>query len=181
MPTNYTKAYEKIAIQAYCKTIPDIDDAKITFPDPPDCLIELKTGDTTWIEVSSIYRSTELAKNLNSRPIGEVHTEFLGPNCQHRGKHVSMIFDAVQKKDGKANYTEFTQKYGPGILILYIDDPVASGDDLHIIIQTTSQKLKNQKTCLNNFHSVFLYVCPTATYPSDTTFIEGLFLISATC
>jgi len=170
MPTKNTKAYEQLAINDYVKTIPDIDVAAIEYPDPPDCIIKLKNNTAIWVEVSSVYRHTELAKNLNSGILGKIYSDFLGTVDEFHDHLISCIISTILKKDSKTNYKNFTSKYGTGVLILYFDDPLLSVKDLEFVVKYKNYSEMN----LVNFHSVYLYVRPEySTYGGNVFFIDG--------
>jgi len=83
MPSDRTKAIEKIVIREFLKSFNDTD--KIQYPDPPDALLYKKDGNIRWIEVSTVYRDEikpknerMLAKNLYSGAPGKPYHENLG-------------------------------------------------------------------------------------------------------
>lgn len=158
MPTRTTEAYEKIAIDEYLKSLSNLNGAIITYPDPPDCLIEFNNGIFLWIEVSSVYRNETLAKNLNSTwEPGQVFSESLGTNSEYQSHLVTCVYTTIRKKDSKKNYGDITSQYGQGVLIIYIDDPLCSCQDFDFILNSD---VCSEISC-NNFHSIYLYIRPT--------------------
>lgn len=167
MPTRITKAYEKIVIAEYLKGVSNLNVALITYPDPPDCLIEFNDGSSIWIEVSAVYRHDQLAKNLNSSAPGIVFIEDLVARHNFHNALLLRLLDRIKAKDSKPNYVNLAAQYGRGILILYIDDPLCSVQDIRFVIASTAYSEIN----CNNFHSTYLYTRPTY---SDGESIKGL-------
>ncbi len=172
MPTKHTKVFEKIATEEYLKYV-GYDISDIEHPDPPDSIITLKNGKTHWIEVSSIYRKSEFAKRLNSDTVEKSYPiEYLGTQNDEQKCFINGIIFRIETKDTKSNYKKFTHKYGKGVLVLYIDDPLAAHETIDNIIN-----IKNYNSIkLNNFHSVFFYVRPTYIIMGKKEFLKkGIF------
>jgi hypothetical protein len=174
MPTAVTKAYEKRALDQFLKTFNEQDILVVEYPDPPDGIIKMKNGQSIWIEVTSVYRNAELAKNLNDPdPTLELHSECLGTEHEYREGLISRILAVSNNKDRKQNYQELTLKFGKGVLIVYIDDPFCTGYDYEQILQ--------DKRCvgieLTNFHSIYLYVRPI--YTSDLTIADNKLILDS--
>ena len=176
MPTKVTETYEKIAIELFAETLNDENILSIDYPDPPEALISMKDRSLVWVEVRSIYRHKELARNLNDPSLfGMLHSEPLGAEDNYIEKLSSGIKRGIEEKDRKKNYQEFTSKYGPGVLILYVDDPLCTANQYEKIVQDKRYSKIERK----NFHSVYLYVRPVLEGPA-LSFTKGRLLLLST-
>lgn len=148
------KSDEKIAIQEFVKD-KGYSGSVITYPDPPDCIIELANGQVVWIEVSIVYRDDSLARSLNSLQEGERAFTFNGSPYEYISSLIQKISKRIKDKDSKSNYKTITAKHGKGILILYVDDPFASFE----ILQSLKVNSPSMRELLN-FNSVYLWSRP---------------------
>jgi hypothetical protein len=173
MPTKYTAAFEKVAIQEYIKTRDDIDSSKIAYanpPDtPPDCVAGLKNGHSIWIEARSIYRHDKLAENLNKELTNEVFGETISETTEFQSDLIEAIKKAIIEKDDKSSYEKVKSAYGKGILLLYLDDPLAGSEDIDAIINFNNYCAGS----LRNFHSVCLYVRPVYSFSNGEWSFRG--------
>ena len=95
-------------------------------PDPPDGLLTCG-GKFLWVELVGLYRNAKIAREIWSQATpGE-------KPYHHTLKRVSptplddlsaRITNEVEKKLEKASYKTFTEKYGPGTLIVSVQDPL---------------------------------------------------------
>ena len=173
MPTEHTKIFEKIVINEYLKTRNDINTNNITYPEPPDCVAELKNGQFIWIEVRSIYRHNQLAKSLNTQATKKIFIEEFRSKTELTTSTIEAIKYAIVHKNSKQSYEEVKVVYGKGILLLYLDDPFAGSEEIDCIVNfhnyTNAQ--------LPNFHSIYLYFDPLGHMTTIINPLDPVYLI----
>lgn len=179
MPTQYSRVNETRILILFKEKI-DQEEGVVIFerPDPPDALIHTRNNQILWIELTSVLRSDELAKNLNKHGLFDESTLVPSPviskkltsNISFCDNIIDIIKKSVAGKDAKKNYMKFENIYDRGILILYIDDPLLSSEDLYYILNKNNfLTIKPKK-----FNDVYLYIRPTYSgSESDLNYIDG--------
>lgn len=164
MPTPYMNVTETRAIEEFRKKI-EGEEGVLTFEklEPPDILIHTRTGKIIWGEITSVFRTNELAEFLNKNGLYNSNGShvILSEHFDSHSAYISQIQEKIKEriisKDSKENYVEIVEKYGKGSLILYIDDPLFSNRDFESLLsRKTSFLPKSEK-----FSSLYLYVPTT--------------------
>ena len=126
----------------------------ISEPEPPDAVIKSKRT-VSWVEVVTVYLNTDFAKDVNSFATeGEAHHSTSGklivaPDEQFSQNFVSVVRAKLEKK----TYEKYRDLFGPGYLIVSIQNPFF-GDDLFLMIGEHWQRSRiNDLGC---FRSIYL-------------------------
>lgn len=126
----------------------------VSEPEPPEAII--RSGRTTrWVEVVTVYLNADFAKDINSfAAVGETHHStsgklIIGPDAQFSSNFVS----AVQAKLEKKGYEEFRDQYGPGYLVVSIQNPFFSYDLMRTVAEDWRAASVNDLNC---FRSIYL-------------------------
>ncbi|MBX9922484.1 MAG: hypothetical protein K2Y01_00095 [Rhabdochlamydiaceae bacterium] len=166
MPTSYMNVTEDRAIEEFKKKIEQEEGVlSIEKPEPPDILIKTRKNRIIWGDVTSAFRTKELAKFLNKHGLynpGEPATEKVFPeHFDNYPTYISQLKEEIKTriaiKDSKKSYESIVSQHGKGTLILYIDDPLFSPGDLQHLLANNASFLPK----LEKFESVYLYV-PTS-------------------
>lgn len=103
----------------------------ISEPEPPEAIIR-SNQTTRWIEVVTAYLNADFAKDVNSFATeGEDHQSMsgeliLGPDEQFCKNFISVVRQKLEKK----TYEQFRDQYGPGYLLISIQNPFFGDDTL---------------------------------------------------
>lgn len=126
----------------------------ISEPEPPEAII--RSGRTTrWVEVVTVYLNPDFAKDLNSfATVGETHHSASGkliiePDEQFCSNFVSVVRTKLEKK----GYEGFRDQYGPGYLIVSIQNPFFSYDLMRTVAERWRATSVNDLNC---FRSIYL-------------------------
>jgi hypothetical protein len=124
-------------------------------PNPPEAIIS--TGKTTsWVEVTIASWSDEFLQDQFSYATqGETHRPIKGNVFSGMTEQFANRFaDVVKKKFEKKTYIAARDKYGPGYLIVSIQNPFFSGRDLSHMQKAWSRQAVSDLGC---FRSVYLH------------------------
>lgn len=128
--------------------------AVISEPEPPEAII--RSGRTTsWVEVVTAYLNSDFARDINSfATAGEKHHSIsgkliVGPDEEFCQNFVSVVQAKLEKK----GYEEFRDLYGPGYLVVSIQNPFFSEELLRMIAETWKAAKVNDLHC---FRSIYL-------------------------
>ncbi len=151
-PRNFlAKSNELVAIGEFVRANYPAD-TFIKYPDPPDAIIQLLCGKKGWIEVVSVYRSDTLARCLNT--IGEEQSfVYDGTFIKYITEIAQKLYSELKKKDAKKKYSDLTDEFGKGILIMIIEDPWAK----NFILRLFGNPDLYSHITLKNFDAVYLY------------------------
>jgi hypothetical protein len=160
MPTPYLSLTEERALEEYKNKLEEANGA-VHFeriqPPGPDALFNIMHGGSIWVEVSSVFASKEMAEFLNKTGLSNLKEEMIIPHLMVLGKFseyilqlVKKIEERIQAKDSKASYQRYLEKFGQGVLILYIDNPLFSDTELRKIYKANAFSEKK----LKYFHTV---------------------------
>jgi hypothetical protein len=99
----------------------------LSTPDPPDAILKSSKGQTLWVEITDVFRSTEEAKFAFG-----VINDLKRPNIivepdQQINIHTVI---GIEKKFNKTSYSKALNDYGKGILILWVFDPLFTDSTL---------------------------------------------------
>ncbi|MFI5333593.1 MAG: virulence RhuM family protein [Chlamydiales bacterium] len=167
MPTPYLSSTEERALEEYKKKLEETDGA-VRFeriqPPGPDALFHAGNGSRIWVEVSSVFANDEDAEFLNKNGLRDFKGEprasrsvVLGAFSEHLARILKTIEERIQAKDTKTSYQSYLEKFGKGVLILYIDNPLFSDTELGKIFEA---KVFSRKK-LKYFQAIYLYVPST--------------------
>lgn len=180
MPTSYTNVTELRAIEEFKKKIEKEECIKsIERPEPPDVFIETATNRIIWAEITSIFRTKELAKFLNKnglhKPAGPHHMfeERFEDYSEYINSIRAGIIEMTKQKDSKTSYNKIVEDCGKGYLILYLDDPIFSYHDFENLTYTPI----SFECTLKQFSTVYLYIPDSYTFGGKTKKIGGLYLL----
>lgn len=123
-------------------------------PNPPDAL--LRSGRrTTWVEVTTAYLSRDFARDLNSFATqGEEHHDTSGQLLIDPDRTFAENFcDVVQEKLEKSTYQAAHDLYGPGYLVVSIQNPFFGRGDIPKLGRAWSQRSVVDTGC---FRSIYL-------------------------
>lgn len=126
----------------------------ISEPEPPEAII--KSGRTTrWVEVVTAYLNADFAKDINSFATnGEDHHSISGQLIAEPDEQFAKNFvSAVSAKLEKKTYKEFYDLYGPGYLVVSIQNPFFDGATLSAINEQWRAANINS---LGYFRSIYL-------------------------
>ena len=130
-------------------------------PDPPDAILKSEHGDYVWLEVTDVFRDAEEARVVYSYATDS-------QNFYDRKAHVIVAPDMkvtsatimrVEKKLEKDSYQKVTKKYGKGVLLLWIYDPLFTVSTL----QEIAHSFEGASLSSEYFETIYIY------WP-DTTF-----------
>lgn len=126
----------------------------ISEPEPPEAIIK-SDRTTRWVEVVTVYLNRDFAKDLNSFATeGEIHhcssgRLIIGPDEEFSQNFVSVVGAKLEKK----TYAEFRDQYGPGYLLVSIQNPLFGDDTLRTISEHWRESRINDQEC---FRSIYL-------------------------
>ncbi|HEX4839827.1 MAG TPA: virulence RhuM family protein [Rhabdochlamydiaceae bacterium] len=167
MPTPYLPFTEDRALEEYRKKL-ETTEQNVVFkriePPGPDAIFQVGSNRNIWVEVTSVFDNQEGAEFLNKNGLSdsntkstEVHSIALGTSSENSQQILNGIEKSINKKDGKASYDNYLKRFGKGVLILYIDQPMFSNVELKAVLEANAFSDK----VLKNFHAVYLYVPAT--------------------
>jgi hypothetical protein len=161
MPRPYMNVTETRAIEEFRKKVEGEEGVlSIEKPEPPDILIHTGTGRIIWAEITSVFRTNELAEFLNKNGLYNFNGShaILSEHFDSHSAYISQIHEKINErilsKDSKESYVEIVKKYDKGSLILYIDDPLFSNRDFESLLSRKTSFLPN----LEKFSSLYLYI-----------------------
>jgi len=123
-------------------------------PEPPEAIIK-SNRTISWVEVVTAYLNNEFARDINSSVTeGETHhsisgTLIVGPDAQFCQNFTASVRAKLEKK----TYEKFRDQYGPGYLVVSIQNPFFDDETLSMINQYWSSL---QVADLGCFRSVYL-------------------------
>lgn len=126
----------------------------VSEPEPPEAIIK-SDRTTRWVEVVTVYLNRDFAKDLNSFATeGETHycssgKLIVGPDEQFSQSFISAVGAKLEKK----NYAEFRDRYGPGYLIVSVQNPLFGKDTLLTISDHWRALTIDDQKC---FRSIYL-------------------------
>lgn len=133
-------------------------------PEPPEAIA--KDGEKCiWLEVTDVYFSDDLAKDVQSYATpGETHIPEKGGVKESPDKtFLQRFMGVVETKLSKPSYKEVCEIYGPGILIVGIQYPLFNEEMLHEL--QVYQKSMSLAGNLGYFNKIYI---------KDTVDIQGL-------
>jgi hypothetical protein len=157
MCSKRTEAEEDSIINLFC----GLNDAVIiNKPDPPEAVIQYKDHRFDWIEVTSTRlgqsqrKQVQLAKALNCNDSPGSHGFIF--HCKYPFGYFKTLeedlLEAIEQKNSKISYQFYLEKYGPGILIIDLEDPLYGTEEPEqIIIPCPSKEL-------SYFRSIFIHL-----------------------
>ncbi len=182
MPTPYLSSTEELVLEKYRKKLEETEDT-VTFeritPPGPDALFSIRSGHHIWVEVSSVFASAKEAEFLNNNGLNnpdanpdKSFSTILGTIPEQLSRTLKGIEDRILAKDSKKSYQSYLEKYGKGVLILYVDQPLFSDIDLKLILEANPFS----KRLLKQFHTIYLYIPRTLTFrENESTQIDGFY------
>ncbi len=182
MPTPYLTTTEERALKEYKKKLEETE-LNVVFkriePPGPDALFQIGLNRNIWVEVTSVFGSQEEAEFLNKKGLSdpatkltEVHSVALGTSSEYIQRILNSIEKSINKNDGKGSYNNYLKRFGKGVLILYIDQPLFSDTELKQILEANPFSGK----VLKNFHAIYLYIPNTECVSGNTpTKIGGFY------
>lgn len=126
----------------------------ISEPEPPEAIIK-SDRTTRWVEVVTVYLNRDFAKDLNSFATeGETHhcssgKLIVGPDEQFSQNFISAVGAKLEKK----TYMEFRDRYGPGYLLVSVQNPLFGNDTLQTINEHWLASTIVDQNC---FRSIYL-------------------------
>lgn len=126
----------------------------ISEPEPPEAVIR-SNRNLRWVEVVTAYLNADFARDLNSFATeGEAHHSISGkvivsPDEQFSENFVSVVQSKLEKK----TYEQYRDLYGPGYLIVSIQNPFFGEDLLNTISELWQTANINDLGC---FRSIYL-------------------------
>lgn len=126
----------------------------ISEPEPPEAIIK-SNRTTRWVEVVTVYLNTDFAKDVNSFATeGETHHSssgqlIVGPDEQFSRNFISVVRAKLEKK----TYEEFRDLYGPGYLLVSVQNPFFGDDTLVTIAELWRAANISDLQC---FRSIYL-------------------------
>lgn len=166
MPREIDSMQEKLVIQEFLRKDDLFEDAKVTYPDPPDCTY-VKDNKKGWIEVTTVFR---LWKNFTPNKEEEKIYGTYEYECPvNEDEYITWIVETIIKrikdKESNPNYIKYKNELGLGTLIIYIDDASFHWQNhLEKIINRNHYK----HLPLNMFKSVYIYNFPVAIYQTSS-------------
>ena len=132
--------------------------AVVAEPEPPEAIIQ-SNKTIRWVEVVTAYLNAGFARDLNSyAAAGETHRSSAGnllvePDLQFAQNFLA----AVKSKLEKTSYIPFRNRYGPGYLVVSIQNPLFDFSAMLAVTKLwTATKIDDQ----NCFRSIYLtYSC----------------------
>lgn len=126
----------------------------ISEPDPPEAIIE-SNGRTNWIEVTQAFLTEEFAIDAwshatpNEEPKPMSSPLIVGPDAQF----ARSLLIAVKKKLEKASYIQFRDAFGPGYLVVSVQNPLFNRRSFKAMDEAWSHQQINDLGC---FRSIYL-------------------------
>jgi hypothetical protein len=151
------QAHERYQVGLLLKALNDRHRSRyivISEPEPPEAIIR-SNRTTRWVEVVTVYLNTDFARDLNSfATAGETHQcssgkLIVGPDEQFSQNFVSVVRAKLEKK----TYGEFRDRYGPGYLLVSIQNPLFGSDTLLTISEHWRATSIDDQEC---FRSIYL-------------------------
>ena len=152
------EAHERFTINMFLQELGHRHRARyqvIEEPNPPEAIIT--TGRTTsWIEVTTAFLSTGFAKDLYSYATpGETHVNsgdgvYVEPDAQFARNFV----DVVRKKLEKKSYETFRDRYGPGYLVVSIQNPHFSRHTALAIQKAWTTAIIKDRGCFRSIYHI---------------------------
>lgn len=124
-------------------------------PNPPEAVIQCKRS-TSWVEVTCAFWTDEWAKDKYSFATeGETHTPVReGGYANMTHIFANRFVDVVRKKLEKPTYVAARDLYGPGYLVVSIQNPFFDKSDLPHMQRAWSKLDVNDLGC---FRSIYLH------------------------
>jgi hypothetical protein len=128
----------------------------ISEPNPPEAVIR-SSRITRWVEVSTAFLSAAHAKDLYSFATpGEVHKPvgpgpFLGMDARFAQRFVSVM----KKKLEKESYVPCRTEYGPGYLVIPIQNPLFDGQTVAAMKDAWINCDINDRGCFRSIYIAF--------------------------
>lgn len=125
-------------------------------PDPPDAIVELN-GRKTWIEITDVFYSTNVAISI---------TSYAADDMPHRPSSGGLVFDpdstiservssVIREKFMKKTMCNQRGSMGPGILLVGLYGPFF---DISDFPENLSEELKNEIASQQVFDSMYVYM-----------------------
>lgn len=126
----------------------------ISEPEPPEAIIQ-SNRTIRWVEVVTVYLNIDFAKDVNSfATAGETHHCSSGKLIVEPDRQFSQNFVfVVRGKLEKQTYAEFRDRYGPGYLVVSIQNPLFTSDTLLTIDEHWRATRIDDRKC---FRSIYL-------------------------
>ncbi len=145
--------HERVSIQEFLRDKKLFDGSEIIYPssphERPDAMVKLPGNKTLWIEESEIFKKFD-------KRLGPNHFEYRCPTniSNYQSELKSKVIARMNAKEHNDNYKPLTGQYGPGILLLTINDACFHWQrDLNAIIDPATYA----DIHLSNFSAVYLY------------------------
>ena len=152
--TEVKKLHELAVAKDFAKYITTTDLYTVNeTPDPPDAILKSTNGEYLWIEITDVFRTAEEAKEVYSSAIGRDYEHAQGLIVGPDRKITYSTVISVEKKMNKTSYQNVLEKYGKGILIIWIYDPLFSDSTLERIMEEFSAEHFSSKY----FKEVYIY------------------------
>lgn len=126
----------------------------ISEPEPPEAIIR-SNRTVRWVEVVTVYLNADFAKDVNSFATkGEVHHSTSGKLIVAPDEQFSQNFvSVVRAKLEKNTYEKYRDLYGPGYLLISIQNPFFGDSLLSTIGEHWQMSVINDLGC---FRSIYL-------------------------
>lgn len=153
-------AHESSVLESFVKHSTDSGQIVtiIDKPDPPDAIVTIN-GNTTWIEITDVFLSHELAESMTTfvaedkvhKSVSREERIVIEPDAQFS----SILKDVILKKYDKQSIGNIYKKYGRGILLVGIINPFSDSKEL---VKTEKQEIINiVRTKEPRFEKIYLY------------------------
>ncbi len=153
------RAHELAVAKDFAKFIskPTSSYSVIETPDPPDAILKANSGEQVWVEITDVFRNEEEAKEAYSWAFGgDVIYKHPPGVIFEPDKAISYsTVEGVERKLNKNSYKNALNKYGKGMLILWIDDPLFTPRTLDRI----KKNFYNKSLSSDYFREVYIYCC----------------------
>lgn len=153
------RAHELAVAKDFAKFIskPTSNYSVVETPDPPDAILKDNNGEQLWVEITDVFRSEKEAKEAYSWAFGgdTVYTHPAGVIFEPDKVISYSTVEGVERKLNKNSYKTALDKYGKGILILWIDDPLFTQSTLDKI----KKKFYTKSLTSDYFREVYVF-CP---------------------
>jgi hypothetical protein len=132
----------------------------ISEPEPPEAIIQ-SNRTTRWVEVVTAYLNSDFARDLNSfATVGEVHRSSSGTLIVEPDRQSAQNFISVVKgKLEKSTYIPFRDRYGPGYLLVSIQNPLFDSDTLAAIDELWHAANIDDQDCFRSIYLTYRSEC----------------------